>query len=57
MDTQTEGRAHVNAFVDVEVRRELERLARVNDRSMSAEIRLALREYVERTHPNEEDET
>ena len=52
MTTSTAQREHVNAFIDVGVRRELERLARINERSLSAEIRLALRAHVER----EEDE-
>ena len=55
MATQTEGRAHVNAYVDLDVRLGLERLARANDRSISAEIRTALREYVERAPETEED--
>ena len=42
-------REHVNAFVDADVRRKLERLARANDRTLSAEIRRALRAHVERT--------
>jgi hypothetical protein len=33
--------------VDSDVRRELERLARANDRSLSAEIRRALNQYLE----------
>ena len=54
MSTHTEERLHVNAFIDAEVRRELERLAREAERSLSAEIRLALRRHVERT---EEEQT
>jgi predicted transcriptional regulator len=48
MDTNVQERAHVNAFVDATVRRELERLAQANDRSLSAEIRRALAAHVER---------
>jgi plasmid stability protein len=42
-----EEREYVNAFVDAAVRGELERLARQNDRSVSAEIRRALTLYLE----------
>jgi len=48
MDTNTLPRAHVNAFIDVDMRRELERLAREADRTLSAEIRRALAAHVER---------
>jgi predicted transcriptional regulator len=48
-------REHVNAFVDADVRRELERLARMNERSLSAEIRLALRAHVEREGAEDEE--
>ena len=44
----TAQREHVNAFIDVDVRRELERLAQENDRSLSAEIRRALAAHVGR---------
>jgi predicted transcriptional regulator len=52
--TATPERVHVNAFVDKDVRDALERLARANDRSLSAELRLALREHVERDHDEED---
>ena len=55
MAISTPQREHVNAFVDVDVRRELERLALANDRSLSAEIRRALRAHVERDPDDEED--
>lgn len=56
MATTTLAREHLNAYVDADVRRELERLAAENDRTLSAEVRRALRAYVERDH-DEEDET
>ena len=55
MPTTVQEREHVNAFIDRDVRRELERLARVNERSLSAEIRLALRAHVDRDDENEEE--
>jgi predicted transcriptional regulator len=55
MATTTAQREHVNAFIDVDIRRELERLAHENDRSLSAEIRRALAAYVERDDETEED--
>ncbi len=57
MATSTPQREHVNAFVDVDVRRQLERLALANDRSLSAEIRRALRAHVEHDDDNEETTT
>ena len=51
-----ERREHVNAFVDADVRRELVRLARENDRSLSAEIRRALAAHVEREGDDEKEE-
>ena len=56
MDTDTLPRAHVNAFIDVDIRRELERLAREADRSLSAEIRRALAAHVERETTDDEGE-
>ena len=47
-------RAHVNAYIDADMRRDLERLALENDRSLSAEMRIALRRHLERTHRHEE---
>jgi predicted transcriptional regulator len=46
---------HVNAFVHPDVRRELERLARAGDRSLSAEIRRALDAHVGRDETEEEE--
>lgn len=48
MATTTAERVHLNAYVDADVRDELERLARSNERSLSAEVRLGLRAHVER---------
>ena len=56
MVTSTAPRQHVNAFIDVDVRRKLERLARTNERSLSAEIRLALRAHVELDAETKEDD-
>lgn len=55
MAVKTPAREHMTAFVDADVRRELERLAEENDRSLSAQVRIALREHVERDHDEEED--
>lgn len=55
MATQTEDRAHVNAWLDPELHRRLVELARLEDRSVSSVIRRALREHVERDN-REEDE-
>ena len=52
MATSTAQREHINAFIDVGVRRELERLAQENDRSLSAEIRRALAAHVDRHEPS-----
>ena len=52
----TEQREHVNAFIDRDVRLELERLARANERSLSAEIRLALRAHVQREDETKEEQ-
>ena len=49
-------REHVNAFIDVDARRELERLAREGERSLSAEIRLALRTHIERHAASDDPE-
>jgi predicted transcriptional regulator len=52
--TATPERVHFNAYIDSDVRDELERLARENDRSLSAQARIALREHVERDDHEEE---
>ena len=41
MAVETPPREHLTAFVHADVRRELERLAEENERSLSAEIRRA----------------
>lgn len=56
MSTTAPERVHLNAYVDADVRDELERLARTNDRSVSAEVRLALRAHVERDNETEDEE-
>lgn len=48
MATRLGERAHINAFIDEPARRELERMARENDRSLSAEIRRAITAHVQR---------
>jgi hypothetical protein len=53
--TNTLERAHLNAYVDRDVRNELERIARDNDRSLSAEVRLGLRAHVERADETDEE--
>ncbi len=44
--TVRNGSEKISAAIPTELRVELERQARANDRSMSAEVRLALREHV-----------
>ncbi len=44
-------RVHVGAFVDQEQRRQLVELARREDRSVSAILRIALTDYIERERP------
>ena len=56
MLTSTLRRVHLNAFVDADVREELERLAREADRSLSAEIRRALAAHIERETTDEGDD-
>jgi predicted transcriptional regulator len=48
MATKTEQRRHVNAWIDPDLAQRLDEKARDADRSRSAEIRIALREHVER---------
>jgi predicted transcriptional regulator len=55
MATRTEGREHVNVWVEPEIVRQLDEKAEEADRSRSAEIRVALRRHVERDE--EEAET
>ena len=44
----------MNEFIDADVRRELVRLAHKNERTLSAEIRVALRGHLERDDEKEE---
>ena len=52
----TEERVSVSVFVDPHDRERLLELARTNDRSLSGEIRRAIRAHVGRAHDDEEDE-
>lgn len=56
MSTRTEERVSVSVFVDPRDRERLVELARSHDRSISAEIRRAIREHVERDDEDEEAE-
>jgi len=47
-ETQTAKRVPMGAYVDREQHRQLAELAEQNERSLSAEVRLALREHLER---------
>jgi predicted transcriptional regulator len=49
MATKTEGREHVNVWVEPELVRQLDEKAEEADRSRSAQIRIALREHIERS--------
>jgi predicted transcriptional regulator len=53
MGTRTQKRAHVNAWLDAQLHRRLVELARVNDRSVSGELRVAIREHVVRDDQEE----
>jgi predicted transcriptional regulator len=46
--TATAGRVPMGAYVDNEQHERLAELAATNERSLSAEVRLALREHLER---------
>jgi predicted transcriptional regulator len=48
MTTKTQQRTLVNAWVEPEDARRLAEKARLGDRSRSAELRLAVRQYLER---------
>lgn len=56
MSTRTEERVSISVFVDPTDRERLVELARTNERSVSAEIRRAIREHVERDDDEEEGE-
>jgi predicted transcriptional regulator len=53
MSAQTAEHQHVNARVDPELLRLLDEKAEANDRSRSAELRVALRAHVERDEKEE----
>ena len=52
---QTTERAHLNAWVHPRDRDRLIALARSNERSLSAELRLAIRAHVEQHEPEGEE--
>ena len=54
MEAKTETRKLVNAWIDPEDAERLEDAARSADRSRSAELRIAIREYLERADKTEE---
>jgi predicted transcriptional regulator len=56
MTTKTEERRLVNAWVERDDAQRLEELARRADRSRSAELRLAIRKYLERAGANHAEE-
>jgi predicted transcriptional regulator len=43
----------VTVLVDEELREEITNVARANERSVGAEVRVAMREYLERSHAEE----
>lgn len=53
MSVETEERVSVSVFIDPQDRERLIELARSHDRSVSAEIRRAIREHIER--PDDEE--
>ena len=57
MATKTESRKLVNAWVDPEDAERLDDAARAADRSRSAELRLAIRAYLERADDENKEET
>jgi hypothetical protein len=46
---RNQSQSHVSLFVSPELREAIERSAAANDRSLSAEVRVALRAYTSRT--------
>ena len=56
METKTETRKLVNAWIDPEDAERLDDVARAADRSRSAELRIAIRAYLERDDENEEED-
>jgi Ribbon-helix-helix protein, copG family len=55
MSTKTEDRQHVGTWIEPEVVRELEERAEQADRSRSAELRIAIRRYLERTRDHNDE--
>jgi predicted transcriptional regulator len=49
-------RVHVGAYVEPTLKRELDESARRADRSLSAEIRVALRAHIGREQPAEQEQ-
>jgi metal-responsive CopG/Arc/MetJ family transcriptional regulator len=56
MAAKTSQREHIGTWIEPEVVRELEERAERADRSRSAELRIALRQYLERADDEQEDE-
>jgi len=56
MAMKTETRRLVNAWIDPEDAERLDDVARAADRSRSAELRIAIRAYLERAHTDETEE-
>jgi predicted transcriptional regulator len=54
MLAKTEGREHLNVWVEPELARKLDEKAEEADRSRSAEIRVALKEHLGRADEREE---
>lgn len=54
MATKTDERQHVNAWVEPELVRRLDARAQAAERTRSAEIRIALRQHVERCQRRKE---
>ena len=57
MATKTETRTLVNAWIDPEDAERLDDAARAADRSRSAELRIAIREHLERADHDDEGGT
>jgi Ribbon-helix-helix protein, copG family len=55
MTTFAENKVVVSAAVEPEQREELERLAREGDRTLSQQVRIAVREHLDRRRITEED--
>ena len=55
--TFVESKVVVSAAVEQEQREELQRLAREGDRTLSQQVRIAVREHLERVRPTMEGES